>query len=104
VYDEGCPCFDTNDVETFLNFASVAGGNCGYDDGGSTYVSLSASLNAAYYSIYATTTQCLSFRANGMLVSIDDVEFGACTDIIVNTGVKDEMEAAGCYISYNQNV
>jgi hypothetical protein len=100
VYDDGCPCFNEEDVDTFLNFAEVAGpsGNC-YYYGDAEYLSLDAYFTTATYGIGVTPTQCSSFLTYGRYVPIDAVESGECRDIIVNTEAKNQMANASCSIN-----
>jgi hypothetical protein len=97
VYNEGCPCFNAEDVDTFLNFAEIAGpnGSCDYSED-VEYLSLSAYFNTASYGIVVTPTQCNSFHTYSINVPIDAEESGECRDVIVNTGAKDQMAAVGC--------
>ena len=100
VYNEGCPCFNEEDVDYFLNFAEVAvpHGYCHYDENWPDYLSLYAEFNGNPYSIGASGTQCNSFRTYGINVPITAKESGECKDIIMNTGVKAQMAAVGCHI------
>jgi hypothetical protein len=63
VYGDGCPYFNAEDVDTFLNFAEIAGpyGYCDYSKD-EEYLSLFAYFNTASYGIVVTPSQCNSFR------------------------------------------
>ena len=105
VYDEGCPCFNGDDVDTFLNLAEIVGadpslGSCDYSEGSGSYTSLNVYFNypGPSYSIFISETHCSSFRTDGIYVPIDAVESGECRDVIMNTGAKNQMADAGCNI------
>jgi hypothetical protein len=101
VYDEGCPCFNDKDVDTFLSFVAFVGadpaGYCQYIGG--DFLDLYAAINNVSYEMTVTATQCSSFRTDGRSVPIDALESDECRDLIANAGAKDQMEDAGCDIS-----
>ena len=106
VYDEGCPCFNGEDVDTLLNYAEIAGanaslGSCDYSEDIGSYTSLNVYFNypGPTYSIYVSETQCSSFRTKGIYVPINATESGECSDVIVNAGAKNRMADAGCFIN-----
>jgi hypothetical protein len=100
-YAEGCPCFNDEDVETFLSFAVSAGtdpvGYCFYENY-PDFLSLYASINTVAYNLIVTDTECSSFRTYGRNVLIDAVESGECRDLIENAGAEDQMADAGCAV------
>jgi hypothetical protein len=100
VYDEGCPCFNEEDVDTFLSFAAIAGadpeGYCEYLVTSEFSWTLLAYISTVTYKLDVSATTCSSFRTYDREVPIDAVESAECRGLIENAGAKDNMVDAGC--------
>lgn len=98
MYDQGCPCFNADDVDTFFIFAENAlpNGWCEYSEG-EDYVALYAYFNSGKsYDIRVTDSECSSFRTYGAAVKINADESSACLAVIQDTDASTEMKDIGC--------